>query len=260
LLEYAKATGDGSYRQEAIDLFWRTHRWIEKPALLDRPVLDGAPSMTHLADIMVLVSLAMEIASIDPDPLYQRVIADCLDAAFLHLDPNRGIFLENAGPGLHALPEGRLFCPGSSIETAWFLLHALQFHPDAQREAKLLDSVECALELGWDKRFGGLYYFMDVEGRPTLQLESSMKLWWPHTEGIYALALAWSLTGAERWKRWLEKVDDYAFHHFADREYGEWFGYCDRLGNLTHTLKGNNYKGCFHVPRALLLSANRLKG
>jgi N-acylglucosamine 2-epimerase len=73
------------------------------------------------------------------------------------------------------------------------------------------------------------------------------------------LILAWSLTGEERWKRWLEKVDDYAFRHFADPEHGEWFGYCDQRGNLTHTLKGNNYKGCFHVPRALLLSATRLE-
>jgi N-acylglucosamine 2-epimerase len=235
LLEYAKATGDGLYRQEAIDLFWRIQRWIEKPALLDRPVLAGAPAMTQLADVMVLVSLATEIASVDPDPRYRRVIADCLDAAFLHYDPIEGVFLENAGPGLRALPEGRLFCPGSSIEAAWFLLHALQFHPNAWREAKLLDSIEYALERGWDEQFGGLYYFMDVEGGPTLQLESSMKLWWPHTESIYALALAWSLTGEERWKRWLEHVDDYAFRHFADSEHGEWFGYCDRRGNLTHT-------------------------
>ena len=216
--------------------------------------------MTQLADVMVLISLAMEIATVDPDLRYRSVIADCLDAAFLHYHTQEGVFLENAGPGLRALPEGRLFCPGSSIETAWFLIHALEFHPDADRQAKLLDSIENVLRLGWDREYGGLYYFMDLEGRPTLQLESSMKLWWPHTEAIYALILAWSLTGQERWKRWLEKIDHYAFRHFADPQHGEWFGYCDRRGNLTHTLKGNNYKGCFHVPRALLLSATRLVG
>jgi N-acylglucosamine 2-epimerase len=257
LLEYAKATGDRLYRREAIDLFWRIHGWIKKPALLDRPVLTGALQMTQLADAMVLISLAMEIATVDPDPRYRRVIRDCLDAAFLH--HHHGVFVENAGPSLRALPEGRLFCPGSSIETAWFLLQALEFHPDAERQAKVLDSIENALQLGWDREYRGLCYFMDLEGRPTLQLESSMKLWWPHTEAIYALILAWSLTGEERWKRWLEKVDDYAFRHFADPEHGEWFGYCDQRGNLTHTLKGNNYKGCFHVPRALLLSATRLE-
>ncbi len=259
LLEYAKATGDKLYRREAIELFWRIHGWIEKPSLLGRPALDGAPHMTQLADALVLVSMAMEIAAVDSDPRYKRVIADCLDGAFAHYDPARRIFLENAGPGITALPEGRLFCPGDSIETAWFLLHALEFHPNEERKAALLDSIERALELGWDKHSGGLYYFMDIEGLPTLQLESSMKLWWPHTEAIYALILAWSLTGEDRWARWLERVDRYAFLHFSDTKHGEWFGYCDRQGNLTHTLKGNNYKGCFHVPRALLLSVQRIE-
>ena len=46
----------------------------------------------------------------------------------------------------------------------------------------------------------------------------------------------------------------YAFAHFSDPTHGEWFGYCDRRGELTNTAKGNNYKGCFHVPRMLLLS------
>ena len=50
----------------------------------------------------------------------------------------------------------------------------------------------------------------------------------------------------------------YAFRVFSDPEHGEWFGYADRQGNLTATLKGNNYKGCFHVPRMLLMSAQRI--
>jgi N-acylglucosamine 2-epimerase len=45
---------------------------------------------------------------------------------------------------------------------------------------------------------------------------------------------------------------------FADPEYGEWFGYADRYGKITHQLKGNHYKGCFHVPRALLLCIQRI--
>ena len=34
----------------------------------------------------------------------------------------------------------------------------------------------------------------------------------------------------------------------------------DRRGEPTHLLKGNNYKGCFHVPRALLFSVQRIEG
>ena len=70
----------------------------------------------------------------------------------------------------------------------------------------------------------------------------------------YGSVIALSGTREPRWLSWIERVDAYAFSHFADPEYGEWFGYCDRQGNLTSTAKGNNYKGCFHVPRMLLLS------
>jgi len=99
---------------------------------------------------------------------------------------------------------------------------------------------------------------MDIEGRPPLPLESNMKLWWPHTEAIYATILAYSITREPRWLDWLERLDSYAFSHFSDPEFGEWFGYCDRQGNLTNPAKGNNYKGCFHVPRMLLMSARKL--
>ena len=62
---------------------------------------------------------------------------------------------------------------------------------------------------------------------------------------------AYRLTRDEKWLNWLAKVDAYTFEHFVDHEYGEWFGYCDRQGNLTHTSKGGNYKGFHHVPRCL---------
>ncbi len=258
MLEFAKATGDAALRDEAIELFWKIRRWIEEPALLGRPALSGAPRMTALADIMVLASMATEIARIDSDPRYRDVLTWCLTASRAHYDEDRRIFMEYSGT--RELPEGRLFCPGDSIEAAWFLLHALEFHPDDAMQRTLLDAIEGSLEFGWDREHGGLYYFMDVDGLPPLPLESNMKLWWPHTEAIYATVLAYSLTREDRWLKWLERVDTYAFSHFSDPEHGEWFGYCDRQGNLTNTAKGNNYKGCFHVPRMLLMSLGRLNG
>jgi N-acylglucosamine 2-epimerase len=62
------------------------------------------------------------------------------------------------------------------------------------------------------------------------------------------------LTSDRRFLTWFERIDAYAFSHFSDPEHGEWFGSCDRRGELTNSAKGNNYKGCFHVPRMLLLS------
>ena len=262
LLEYAKASGERRYLEEAIALFWRIVEWIEHPALMDRPVLAGQPAVSNLANVMVLASMAIELIQVHDDPRYRQVMQAAVEGAVRHYDSGRRIFLENAvldGPDLKNWPEGRFFNPGHSIEVAWFLLHVLEHMPDSAHQKLALEAIEGSLEFGWDKEFGGLYYFMDVEGRPTLQLESSMKLWWPHTEALYALLLAYRWTGEDRWLTWLERVDEYAYRHFVDEEYGGWFGYCDRRGNLTHPCKGGNYKGFFHVPRFLLMSVQRIE-
>ncbi|HOX05002.1 MAG TPA: hypothetical protein PK280_01260 [Planctomycetota bacterium] len=44
-----------------------------------------------------------------------------------------------------------------------------------------------------------------------------------------------------------------------DRQHGEWFGYFDRQGNCTHTCKGGNHKGFFHLPRFLMMTAQRIE-
>lgn len=252
LIEYAKAAGDEDCRGEAIDLYQRIAAWIADPASMDRPVLPGAPALASLADVMVLASLALEIGD-------RGMMLRCLRDSEQFLDPELNIYLEFAGHGAREFPEGRLACPGSSLEVAWFLLHVMEATGDWTQRDRVLSTIESALEYGWDREYGGLYYFMDVEGRPPLQLEAGMKLWWPHTEAIYALVLAATMTSDPRWLRWLERVDAYSFAHFADPEFGEWFGYCDRAGRLTHTLKGNHYKGAFHVPRAMLFSFQRIE-
>ena len=261
LVEFHRASGDPGCLVEARELFWRIVDWIRDPSLLGRPVLCGQPAVSSLANIMVLASMAGELYRVDPDPRYRGVMKDAIQGARRHYDEKRRVFLENvpleATAEFGDWPEGRLCIPGHSIEVAWFLLHLLEYVEEPGCGEVALNALEGSLELGWDPDFGGLFYFTDVSGRPTLQLESSMKLWWPHTEALYAVVLAYELTHEDRWLAWLERVDRYAQGHFIDEEFGGWFGYCDRRGDLTHTSKGGNYKGFFHVPRALLMCAQR---
>jgi N-acylglucosamine 2-epimerase len=51
---------------------------------------------------------------------------------------------------------------------------------------------------------------------------------------------------------------DWSFSHLCDAKRGEWFGYADRDGAVTHRFKGGPYKGCFHVPRSLFMCENLL--
>jgi N-acylglucosamine 2-epimerase len=79
-----------------------------------------------------------------------------------------------------------------------------------------------------------------------------MKFWWPHAEAIIATLLAWRITGEDRYLQWYQKIQDWAESHFADPEFGEWFGYLHRDGTLSTNLKGNDFKGPFHIPRMQL--------
>jgi N-acylglucosamine 2-epimerase len=82
-------------------------------------------------------------------------------------------------------------------------------------------------------------------------LEWDQKLWWVHVEALVALAKGYALTGDENCLIWFEKVHAYTWSKFKDKEYGEWFGYLNRRGEVLLSLKGGKWKGCFHIPRAL---------
>lgn len=49
-----------------------------------------------------------------------------------------------------------------------------------------------------------------------------------------------------------EQVHAYAFNLMPDPEAGEGFGYYHRDGRRSSDLKGNHWKGPFHIPRMLL--------
>ena len=113
--------------------------------------------------------------------------------------------------------------------------------------------LKWSLELGWDKEHGGIYYFRDVYNRPCEQLEHDMKLWWVHNECLIATLAAYLITGDEYYFTWYEKLHEYIFSHFPDKEFGEWYGYLHRDGTVSHTQKGSLWKGPFHLPRSFIL-------
>ncbi len=58
---------------------------------------------------------------------------------------------------------------------------------------------------------------------------------------------------SEKYASLYTECADWGFTHLSDSKFGEWFGYADRDGAVTHRFKGGPYKGCFHVPRSLFM-------
>ena len=133
----------------------------------------------------------------------------------------------------------------------WFIMDLGARFDNKQLINQSVEIMLKTLDHGWDKEFGGIFYFMDVLEHPVQQLEWDQKLWWVHMETLVSLAKAYKYTGNEDCKNWFEKIHEYTWTHFRDTEYDEWYGYLNRRGEVLLPLKGGKWKGCFHVPRGL---------
>jgi N-acylglucosamine 2-epimerase len=169
------------------------------------------------------------------------------------LKPDLEVLMEVVGENGEILDhfDGRTLNPGHAIEAAWFIMHEGKLRQD-QRLVRLgLQILDWMWKRGWDAEFGGLFYFRDLKGLPVQEYWHDMKFWWPHNEAIIATLLAWSLTGDRKYAQWHQTVHDWSFKHFSDPEFGEWYGYLHRDGSVSVPLKGNMWKGPFHLPRML---------
>lgn len=215
----------------------------------------GTRSLKNFALPMILCNLALEIEHLLDNSLMDQLIDDCIHEIFdVFYRPELGIVVENVTPDgkLSDSFDGRLINPGHAIEAMWFSMDLGKRIGDPQLITKATNITIDMLEYGWDKEFGGIFYFMDMKGYPPQQLEWDQKLWWVHIETMIALLKGYELTGSTKCLDWYEKVHDFSWSNFKDKEYPEWYGYLNRRGEVLLPLKGGKWKGCFHIPRGML--------
>ena len=254
--KYALAAGEAWAKDVAMHAYNNVLRRKENPKGKYNKTYPGTRPMKALAVPMILANLSLEMDWLLPsDQLEQILDATVQEVMTDFLDQDRGLMYENVAPdGAHVdCFDGRLINPGHGIEAMWFIMDIANRRKDTKTINQAVDVMLNILNFAWDAEYGGLFYFMDADGHPPQQLEWNQKLWWVHLESLVALAVGYRLTGREACWEWYQKMHDYAWSHFADPEYGEWFGYLDRRGQVLLNLKGGKWKGCFHVPRALYL-------
>jgi N-acylglucosamine 2-epimerase len=260
LAEYSRASGETKLLEEAKREFEKVWEFSKDLSKVGRAPMAGAPPLRNLAVPMILLNLIEELDD-GGVSTYAAEIDECIAGVQLHVNESRRIVFENVLPdgGFLDTPEGRLLNPGHAIEAGWFLQHWAQRLKRGDLSTKAANIVRWSHERGWDNEFGGLYYFLDSENKPPLALEWDMKLWWPHCEALYAHLLNYRLFRDQRDSDLFLQTDRYTFDHFPDPQHGEWYGYLNRRGEVTHRLKGGPYKCAFHVPRALWLCWETLK-
>lgn len=215
----------------------------------------GTRPLKNFALPMILCNLALEIEPLLDEKFMKQTIDTCIHEVMdVFLRPELGgLIVENVleDGSLSDCFEGRHMNPGHAIEAMWFIMDLGKRLNRPELIEKAKDTALLMAEYGWDKEYGGIFYFMDRLGYPPQELEWDQKLWWVHIETLISMIKGYQLTGDKKCLEWFEKVHDYVWTHFKDPENPEWFGYLNRRGEVLLQLKGGKWKGCFHVPRGL---------
>lgn len=254
---YAKATGSSEYAEKSRALFDLVIRYTTVPGLLP-PKFTDTRQLKSMGLPMITIVTAQELRENLADSSFTVYIDSCIEEIRRDfVKPEFNAVMETVGRNGEFVDhfDGRTLNPGHAIEGAWFILHEAKIRNNDPGLIKFgTTMLDWMWEIGWDNEYGGIFYFRDVRGLPVQEYWHDMKFWWPHNETIIATLLAYQLTGDTKYANWHKMIHEWSFSHFPDPEFGEWFGYLHRDGRISVPLKGNLWKGPFHLPRMQLVT------
>lgn len=255
---YAKAVGDARAADDAIQTFATFLRHSFTPGVMP-PKFEPTRPMKGLGPHLIAIATAQELrANLGDLQVAGRTCTEWIDWNIAEIErdfvkPDLEAVMETVGPRGEILDhfDGRTLNPGHAIECAWFILHEGKWRGEQKFIQLGFNLLDWMWQRGWDQEHGGLFYFRDLRGLPVQEYWHDMKFWWPQCEAIIATLLAFQLTGQEKYARCHRLIHEWSFKHFPDPEFGEWYGYLHRDGRVSVRLKGNLWKGPFHLPRML---------
>jgi N-acylglucosamine 2-epimerase len=255
LTELARACGDEEARALALETYENVQRRLAHPGSYETapyPIPEGVKAH-GVSMIFSLVfhelGLLLQDETILAAGLQQ---AEEVMTSFLQADSGlvrEYVTLDN---DLFDSAQGRAIVPGHAIESMWFMIHIYKYWGNQQRIDEAVAAIKRHMEYGWDEDYGGILLSRDAAGGDPWWPFAESKLWWPHTEALYALLLAYEESGEEWALEWFGRAHDYAFSHYPVPVYGEWTQKLDRFGEKFTQTVALPVKDPFHLPRSLI--------
>ncbi len=255
LTELARATGD----QEVIGLALETYENVQSRLACPgsyQTAPFSVPEGGKAHAISMIFSLAFNELGhyLGDQAMIEASLFHAGEVMDIYLRPDRKLLYEfvHLNNSLIDSPQGRSIVPGHAIESMWFMMHIYRRASDEARIRQAIEAIKWHIELGWDNEYGGIVHACDAEGGAPWWRFADTKLWWPHTETLYALLLAYEISREQWCLEWFEQVHNYAFSHYPVPEYGEWTQKLDRQGNKIADTVALPVKDPFHLPRAFI--------
>jgi N-acylglucosamine 2-epimerase len=254
--EYYRAVHDANILSLALSTFERVRRRVEEPDFQETAPYPLPIGWKNHGVPMIMTEVAGELARTTGDNGLLD-LADMYAARVMRhfVRPHRKLLLEFLTDKYEELPPpaGTFVLPGHAIESMWFVMHEARRRGNEELIRRAAEVIRWHLEAGWDEKYGGIFLGIDAEGREPYLAHSEKKLWWPHTEALYALLLAHRLTGRPWCAEWYDKVEEWSFAHFPMPAVGEWRQRLTREGQPTSEVVALPVKDPFHLPRAAML-------
>ncbi len=252
--ELAKATGNAAAVALARETYVRTQERLASVGsypTAPHPIPDGMKA--H--GVAMTFALAFdELGQYLGDPAIVKAGLECADqvmTVFLRPERQRLYEFVNRDDTVRDEPPGLTVVPGHALESMWFMIHIYQRRGDMRRVRQAIEAIRWHIEFGWDTPYGGIVQAREAQGSRWEKI-ADLKIWWPQTEALYALLLAYSITKEAWCWDWFERVHEYAFGHYPVAKYGEWIQNLDRQGHKLDATVALPVKDPFHLARSLV--------
>ncbi|RKX83375.1 MAG: hypothetical protein DRP57_08030 [Spirochaetes bacterium] len=291
LAEFARAFKKKEYYELAVKLFNSVYERLKSGNYKTAP--QGKPSGYKMhGKSMIMLETTQELADIAKsfkDFEYSKKLIKIAEESVYEtannfIKRNEEILLEAVKEdGTEAYNEliGSYFNPGHSLEDAWFMMHYAERTDNHVIMQTALDIVKWMTVKGWDEKYGGLPEFLHKDGGPPrglvktknrddhlvkeLKINWDKKLWWVHSESLYALLRSYEQTGDSWFIETYWKYHEYTFKTFPnpDSKIREWIQIRDRKGKPIDAVVALPVKDPYHITRAfmhIIKSLDRITG
>lgn len=276
--EYARASGERAPLERALACYDGVRARLADGSARSEPYPLPPGCRAHAVP-MIMLNVAQELAATLEAFAHARA-----DEVRAHATADMDAIFETFWRPDHTLAEivcegggerllTRHITPGHAIESMWFVMQEAQRRGRPERIEAAVRVIERSFALGWDEEHGGLLRFVAPDGAPPqgraegryerLILDSwDTKIWWPHSETLYATLLGHALSGDPAMLRIYNRTHAYTFATFPnpDPAVGEWIQIRDRQGRPLDQVVGLPVKDPYHILRNLLSIVALLTG
>jgi N-acylglucosamine 2-epimerase len=159
-------------------------------------------------------------------------------------------------------PVGLFINPGHSLESMWFCLETGRIHENPAIVRRALQGVDWTYRVGWDSVYGGIFSYLDAQGRTPEPFDWHRetntawddKIWWVNCESLCCFAVSFAASQDMKYLEMFEKQYSFCMKYFFDHEYGEWYERLYRDGSTKVADKGTPWKCAYHLVRSLVQS------